>query len=452
MGGELDVMHLLCSAALAVGCLLWLAMAAAVVAALRVVPVLQDVRPAPRTNWPTISVIVPACDEQDGLAAAARSRLACGYPELQLVLVDDRSRDGTPALVDALAAEDSRVVSLHVRELPDGWLGKVHAMEVGARAASGEWLLFTDADVHLAPGALQRAIALCEERGIDHLVALPQIWSSGAMLDAVIASFGRLFILGSRLWAVSNPRSSASIGVGAFNLVRRTAWESIGGFTRLRLAVADDVMLGHFLKRSGARQFAVNGRGQVMLHWYTSVGQMLAGLEKGLYGYGGQCRPWRLIAMACVLLALDAAPFVALALAFPGAAAPGVTSGDGASAAATVATAATSAAGVATAATVAAGVATAAWPLWLAWLAGAALLSGGVVAVVSARWMSARLAPLLLLPVASLLTAWMFVRAGFMGWRRGGVLWRGTFYPTSVLRAALDDMKSAPRESRAPGH
>ncbi|HTE05346.1 MAG TPA: glycosyltransferase, partial [Planctomycetota bacterium] len=215
--------QLLLAAALALGCLLWLAMAAAMVRVLAVVPVLGRLTPPAPARWPPLSLVVPARDEQDGLLDAARSRLASDYPALELVLVDDRSRDGTPALVDALAAEDGRVLALHVRELPAGWLGKVHAMEVGARAAAGEWLLFTDADVHLAPGALRAAVALCEERGADHLVVLPQIWSSGALLDAVVASFGRLFVLGCRLWAVSDPESTASTGVGAFNLVRRSA-------------------------------------------------------------------------------------------------------------------------------------------------------------------------------------------------------------------------------------
>jgi glycosyltransferase involved in cell wall biosynthesis len=445
-------LRLIVSAALALGCLAWLAMAAAVVRVLVVVPVLGRLRTPPPARWPSLSVVVPACDEQETLAAAARSRLASDYPDLELVLVDDRSRDGTPAIVDALAAEDSRVRALHVRELPDGWLGKVHAMEVGARAARGEWLLFTDADVHLSPGALRAAIALCEARGIDHLVALPQIWSSGALLDAVIASFGRLFLLGSRLWAVADPQSSASVGVGAFNLVRRSAWEAIGGFSRLRLAVADDVMLGDFLKRSGARQVAVNGRGQVMLHWYTSVGAMLAGLEKGLYGYGGKCRPRRLLVAGCVLLALDAAPFLAVALPLMSRAASAADAGAAQGAAAVGATAPLGPMVAGGAAAVAA------WPLWLTWCGVAALLVGAAVAVVSARWMGARLVPLLLLPAASLLIFAMFLRAGWKGWRRGGVLWRGTFYPAAQLRAALDEMDAVPREdvapdeSRSPGH
>jgi hypothetical protein len=418
------LLHWAVIGALAAACVFWLGAIHMVVRLLRGVPVLEELAPAPPARWPSLSVIVPACDEAATLADATRSRLASDYPDLEVVLVDDRSRDATPAVVDALAAGDPRVRALHVRELPEGWLGKVHAMHRGVAAARGEWLLFTDADVHLAPDTLRRAVAHAEAAGLDHLVVLPQVRPSGLLLDAAIACFARVFTLGSRLWAVSDPESDASIGVGAFNLVRRSALVRMGGLPRVRLAVADDVLLGQLLKRSGARQAAVNGRHHVMLHWYRSVGEMLAGLEKGLYGYAGQCRPWRLFLAGPLLLLLDLAPLLALLLPLSGAVGatlplPGADPA-------------------------------VAFPLWLAWLGGAAVAAGALASVVGARWIGSPLRPLLLLPAGSVLLCAMFLRAGFMGWRRGGVLWRGTFYPAVELRAALVEMAAPQAPAREP--
>src|SRR5262249_7674179 len=147
----------------------------------------------------------------------------------------------------------------------------------------GEWLLFSDADVHVSPGTMRRAIAWCEQRGLDHLAVLPELWSSTFLLDTMLAAFIRVLCLSCRVWGVENPNSRAPIGVGAFNLVRRSALERAGGFESLRLMVVDDMGLGQILKRSGARCGVANGRGLVGLHFYRSVMEMARGAEKNVY-------------------------------------------------------------------------------------------------------------------------------------------------------------------------
>ncbi|MEK7768052.1 MAG: glycosyltransferase family A protein, partial [bacterium] len=109
--------------------------------------------------WPRLSVLVPACNEADTLEPALETLLRSDYPDLEVILVDDRSTDGTGAVVDRLAARDARIVPVHVAALPPGWLGKVHAMHVALPHATGEWLLFSDADVHAAPDTIRRAVA-----------------------------------------------------------------------------------------------------------------------------------------------------------------------------------------------------------------------------------------------------------------------------------------------------
>jgi hypothetical protein len=261
------------------------------------------------------------------------------------------------------------------------------------RAAEGEWLLFSDADVHLQPGALRRALSLCETRGLDHLAVLPELWPASPLTDATVSAFGRLFIAGTRPWAVADPASSASVGVGAFNLVRREALVRMGGLVRLRLDVADDLALGRHLKRSGARSGVALGRGQVGLQWYATVGELARGLEKGLFAHAGRCEPWRLLGLGLVLLLFELAPWGAALLPHDA--------------------------------------------RWLTVLGAVTLVSALLATALGERWNGRRMAPALLVPLGGVLMALIVWRAAFVGWRRGGVMWRGTLYPSGLLREAM---------------
>jgi cellulose synthase/poly-beta-1,6-N-acetylglucosamine synthase-like glycosyltransferase len=236
---------------------------------MRALPVLERLAPAAPERWPKVSVIIAACDEADTLRAAMAAKLAEDYPDLELVLVDDRSSDGTGAIVDEIAAVDERVRAIHVRALPAGWLGKLHAMQRGLDAASGEWILFSDADVHLAPGTIRRAIALCEERGHDFLAVVPEIPSSG-LLDVLLAVLIRTTAVGMQARAIEDPRSSIAAGSGSFNLVRRSALLRTEGLAWLKLEVADDVALAQAVKRAGGRTAVASGRGMVKVAWYRA--------------------------------------------------------------------------------------------------------------------------------------------------------------------------------------
>jgi len=332
-----------------------------------------------------VSIIIPACNEAVEIEEAVRTRLRDDYPDLEIVLVDDRSTDGTGIIVDRLASEDGRVRAVHVTELPSGWLGKLCALDRGARTASGELLLFSDADVHFTPGALRRAVALLESGRFDHLGVLPGLWSSGFLLDTVFSAFFRLVWLAARPWAVPDPRSRAAFGVGAFNLVRRSAFDRSPGFEYLKLEQADDAALGQMLKRSGARCAVANGRGDVGLHFYRSLRDMARGVEKtgARWPFPAVC-----VGMA-VLLALELGPWLALA-----------------------------ASGV--------------WPRAVG-AAGAMLSIAATVGV--AKWMHHPVLPAVVAPVGVVIFATMMVRASALAVVRGGVSWRGTFYRTEELRA-----------------
>ena len=353
----------------------------------RAVPVLLGDRSPPPERWPRVSLIVPARNEVDTLGPAMRSRLADGYPALEVVLIDDRSTDGTSALVDAIAAEDPRVRPLHLTSLPPGWLGKLHAMSEGLRLASGEWLLFSDADVHLEPGTLARAVSYAEARGLDHLSVLPQLWPATWLVDVALAAFGRTGLVLARVWLVSDPRSKVGGSVGAFGLVRRTALERSPGIEHLRLEVADDLALGQMLKASGARSAVANGRGLVFIHWYRTLTELARGTEKAAALFDHRILP--AVCWTGSLAALELGPFVVALLApFPVARSLG--------------------------------------------LVAAALLFGSTLWM--CRFAGQRILPALPWPLGVVINAVLLLRAAVLGKIRGGLQWRSTLYRPEELR------------------
>ena len=206
-------------------------------------------------EWPRLSVVIPACNEAEHIAGAVASLLGQDYPDFEIIVIDDRSSDGTGEIVDGLAAADHRVRALHVTALPEGWLGKVHALERGVEVATGDWLLFTDADVQFAPGTLSRAVGFAVDQRIDHLAIAPLAVQRSLWLDVAVHAFTLLFIIATRAAGINRPGSRAFVGVGAFNLVRRSALARTLGFSWLRLEPCDDVGLGLLIKRAGGRSF-----------------------------------------------------------------------------------------------------------------------------------------------------------------------------------------------------
>lgn len=240
---------------------------------------------------PRVSIIVPARDEARGIGAAVTSMLAMDYPDFEVIVIDDRSTDGTAAALNALPDPAGRLRRLQVAELPSDWLGKNHANALGAAAASGEWLLFTDADIRFAPLALSRAMRCALEDGWDHLTAAPHARLPGVVLSQFTLYFGLLFSLFARPWAARNPSSRAHVGIGAFNLVRRSAYEAIGGHGALRLRPDDDLKLGKLLKQAGFRQLFMNGHGAIEVEWYSSWREVRDGLMKNLFAGSGYSVP-----------------------------------------------------------------------------------------------------------------------------------------------------------------
>ena len=199
------------------------------------------------------------------------------------VEVDDRSVDRTGEIFDEFARGDERLEVVHVDSLPEGWLGKNHANHLGASRATSRWLLFTDGDVHFQPASIRLAMARILATKSDHLTAFPRLLKGGLWEGLVIAAFSMFFFFRYQPWLVRTRFKGAYVGVGAFNLISREAYESIGTHRRLAMDVTDDVKLGKLVKEHEFRQDVVNGDELCSVRWQVGLKGFVHGLTKNAF-------------------------------------------------------------------------------------------------------------------------------------------------------------------------
>jgi glycosyltransferase involved in cell wall biosynthesis len=373
--------------------LLWLFLAVDGWRGQRSVPVLRELpeRPMARADGPTtqprVCLIAAARNEAPGLEAAIQSWLALEYPALEIVLINDRSTDQTGSIIERLARDDPRVTSLQVTHLPSGWLGKTYALALGAAHTTSDWLLFTDADVRFHPKTLQKAIAYAMHVGCDHVACLPQVTGGSWWLKSVEVLFMLTFVLWVRPHQVANPHHPAAVGVGAFNLVRTAAYRAIEGHQRIALRPDDDIRLGQLLKRQGYRQRLADGTGLLAVTWYPSLRAMARGLEKNIYA-GCDYRLDRFLLIVLSFLGLFLGPWAGVVLA------PGVAR----------------------------------------WFFGGAAAIGLLMALYTAGHAVGRWHVALGTPVSVLILTALYIRSVYLTLRRGGIVWRDSFYPLAELR------------------
>jgi glycosyltransferase involved in cell wall biosynthesis len=249
----------------------------------RRLPSLEKLPAAGRESEKSIrcSVVVAAREEAARIEQTLRRLLAQRGVSLEVIIVDDRSADGTGDIVRVVAQSDPRVQLKRVEVLPEGWLGKCHACHVGASAATGDWILFTDADCWLKPDVIERAVRVAEREGADHVTM-----AAGTVLESTFArAWYLLFLTGLVDWMakVNRDRPKSHVGIGAFNLVRASAYRQCGGYEALRLTVVDDIKLGLLLRRAGKRTRAFLGGDDVECHWGKTVGDMVKIMEKNYF-------------------------------------------------------------------------------------------------------------------------------------------------------------------------
>lgn len=370
--------------------LAWLFVGVKVAVGVRKLPWLKDEVPLGDAACPKVSVLFSARDEARELPRALAALLALDYPNYEVVAVDDRSVDATGAILEETARRDARLKVIHLKELPAGWLGKTNGLQKAYEASSGEWLVFTDADVRFAPDLLRRTTALALARGWDHLTLLGETETHGFFERVVMTYFMLGFNIYTEPWNASNPRSRKFCGIGLFQQVRRKAYEAFGGHRRLALEIVDDMKLGKLVKEGGYRSGVAIAVEMARVRWQEGFRNIVRGTTKNFFA-SASFRVRTVLAQIALIFLLSVLPVVGLF----------VTSG---------------------------------WTRLLAALACALPILMQATGV----WV-ARLSPLYGLSHAlgASIFAYMIVRSTVVTLRRGGVEWRGTFYPLRDLRKGL---------------
>jgi len=276
-----------------------------------------DRQPATPNGEPRVSIIVPARNEEAHIRETLTRLLVLEYSNYEVIAIDDRSTDRTGQVVDEIAARPEshgmlRVI--HVTELPQGWLGKTHAMWTAGKQATGDWLLFTDADVLFKPDTLRRAICYAETVKADHLVLLPRMIMELPGEHMMMAFFQTMFVFGHRPWKVADPKTRDHIGVGAFNLVRRSVYDAVGTYKALRMEVLDDMKLGKVIKNAGFAPRVVFGEDLISLRWAEGAFGIVNNLTKNFFALLS-FQWWRTVGSVVGVGFLNLGPFLGVWLA-----------------------------------------------------------------------------------------------------------------------------------------
>ena len=381
-----------------------------------------DRNPVSPSGNPRVSIIVPARNEEESIELGLATLLALDYDNYEVIAVNDRSTDRTGEIMERVAESQnqnphpstgsgqafsqktremghptsSAPISspgfrvIHHTELPAGWLGKTHAMCTAANQATGDWLLFTDADVLFKPESLRRALAYAESVPADHVVLFPRMIMKRPGEYMMIAFFQTLFMFGHRPWKVADPSTDDHMGVGAFNLVRRRVYDAVGTYEALRMEVVDDMKLGKVVKKAGFAQRNVFGRDLISIRWAKGAMGIVNNLTKNFFAVLS-FQWWRTVISAFGLAFLNFGPFLGIFLAHGWARLP------------------------------------------------YAVALGSMFAIyVGMSWRSAVPAYYFLLhPVSTALFIYTLLRSMVLTLWNGGIEWRGTKYPLDELRKGM---------------
>lgn len=343
---------------------------------------------------PLVSIIVPACNEEEHLEQSLLSRLNQKYPRFELIVINDRSTDGTKAIIDRIAAMDSRLTPINITELPDGWLGKVHALHQGVKLAKGEWYLFSDADITFEPDMLRSAVNYAQSQQVQQLTCLPEAeLHHDFWVDVICFASLLLFCNAARIPDINQNKGDSVIGLGAFNLVEAKVFNQTKGFEWLKMEPADDMGVGLMLQQQGAKTRVADGLGLMKFSWYQNLSQAFSGLEKNTFGPGSQYSYLKQMGIVLFLLAMGLLPSIALVL--------GLLSSD----------------------------------VILVIIGSIAWLTNIIVAFTVPKASRKEIPFYLMLPFGIILIATIMANAARKCFQNHGVFWRGTLYPIEQLRA-----------------
>jgi glycosyltransferase involved in cell wall biosynthesis len=387
---EHQLMHLL--GLLFFGCvaLFWIGYGLRVALGAMQLPWLKDYAAARDADCPSVSLIFAARDEQEKLPLALETLRQIDYPRLEIIAVNDRSSDGTARILSDASQRDPRLKIVSVEVLPEGWLGKPHALQCGYKVSNGDWLLFTDADVRFRPDAIRRAMALAKAKQLDHLTLMTDVEMHGFWEKTVLTFFGLGFHLATKPHGVADPGSRAYVGIGAFQLVKRAAYEASGTHRRLGMEVLDDMKLAKIVKRAGFRSEVGIARDFIAVRWHAGVRNIVDGVAKNFFA----AAEFKLSLVALQLFGIFGAnilPFLAL-------------------------------------------------PFVHGWTLGLVIVSIAIALGFHAGTaVVMRASPFYALtqPIGATIFSYMLLRSTVVTLRQGGIVWRETFYPLEELRRGI---------------
>ncbi len=379
------------------GALLGLAWLSRIIDAGRGMPTVADISLPQWDRYPIgsprVSIIVPARNEDATIEQVLQKLLALDYQTYEVIAVNDRSTDRTGEVMEEVAASartHARLRIVHVQQLPPRWMGKAHAMWAAANVAEGNWLLFTDADVFFKPDVLRRALAYAESESADHVVLFPRMIMKSVGERMMISFFQTMFVFGHRPWKVADPKTKDHMGVGAFNLIRKSAYEAVGTYKALRFEVLDDMKLGKVVKSSGFAQRNVFGHDLISIRWGHGAMGIVNNVTKNFFAVMS-FQSWRMLASSFAVAFLNLMPFV------------GVFAAHG----------------------------------WARLPFAVASLCMFAIYVGMAGLSDVRPYYFFLHPISSILFVYAMLRSMFLTLGQGGVVWRGTKYPLDELRRGL---------------
>jgi cellulose synthase/poly-beta-1,6-N-acetylglucosamine synthase-like glycosyltransferase len=364
------------------------------------VPRLPEVRD-PLPAEPLVSIIVAGKEEEAAITATLEGLLAQEYEQLELIVINDRSADRTGERMEAVrqrweqgqaGAEKSKGVVrfevVQIAELPSGWLGKNHALYQGYLRAKGEYILFTDADVHFTPYAVRSAMAFFQNLQLDHLTVSPFLVAKTFWLRAFVQFFLYSLCLLKWPWKPNDDNQhKEGFGIGAFNFLTRNAYEKVGTHRAIAMRPDDDLMLGMKIKQARLKQRMGISPQLLQVEWYPSVGEAMRGLEKNMFA-GLNYSLWMVFLATAGQLVFFFLPFLAMF-------------GSG----------------------------------WEGWLYLIAVVCNVAIYLLYTRKMTSYSGlEVIALPLTVLLFLFIFLRSTFLTLRRGGIYWRGTFYSLRDLK------------------
>ncbi|MFG0328585.1 MAG: glycosyltransferase [Phycisphaerales bacterium] len=205
--------------------------------------------------WPRVSIVIPAHDEAEFISDAVRSILASDYPDFEVIVVADRCVDDTPDLVRQMMASDARLRLIENDECPDGWSGKCHASWRGAMAATGDWILFTDADTLFDERLLRASVGLALRRRLDFLSLLGRLRQRYAFEKTTqpVAAMALMKMYPIRKINREDPARRRPFANGQFMLIRHETYHAFGTHERVRDAILEDLKIARRLTRDGYR-------------------------------------------------------------------------------------------------------------------------------------------------------------------------------------------------------